>query len=867
MNSAELRKKLLPHVIIVAIFIILSCVYLSPALSGKVLQQNDVRQWKGSYQEIKDYYEKTGERTLWTNSMFGGMPTYQISPYSPNSMIGTIYIYNVLVSGWSLPVPINAVFLYCFSFYLLLLAFRVKPWLAMIGGIAYGFGSFNIIILEAGHVLQAYALGTAPLVLAAAVFTIREKKYFLGGALFALALAIHIRTSHIQMSYYTGILLGIYLIGEFIYHLRHKQLAPYFKSIGVFAIATAIAIGSSITLQLTTYEYGKETIRGQSELKKSAAKSSGLDVNYAFEHSYGVGETFSLMIPNIRGGSSGAIGEKDKSAADKNSDEMTKQIVESFDSYWGSQSFTSGPFYIGAIICFLFILGLVFLKGNDKWWILAATVLSMMLAWGKNFEDFNMFFFNHFPLYNKFRSVDFTLVIAAMAMPILAMLVLNKLLTTKPAWDKETRKKFFIALGIAGGLCLIFFLAPTIAGDMHKPEDSGETDEQVLQMMLQQSNVSQQEIAQFMKSPAKDNAMSAIADARADILKADAGRSLIFILLAGGILVAFFMGKLKKEYVIVGIAVLVVADLFTVDKRYLNNKNFATKHDFNADFDPTEADNTILQDKDPDYRVLNLTKNVFNDATVSYFHKSIGGYHGAKLRRFQEFREHYLDQPVGILQQNVGRMSSDTLLALLQKDNKLVGLNLLNDKYMISGPGANNVIRNPYALGHAWFVNNVSVVPDADSEMSAVGHIDPKTTAVTDKRYADYLKGFNPQPDPAATITLEEYRPNRLKYKTNATSEQFAVFSEVYYDSHLGWNAYVDGKKVDHIRVDYLLRGMRIPAGQHTIDFKFEPESFAKGEIITLISSLLLLFGVIGAVVYEVMKARKHNNGGQVQTA
>jgi hypothetical protein len=864
MNSAELRKKLLPHVIIVAIFIILSCVYLSPALSGKVLQQNDVHQWKGSYQETKEYHDKTGERTLWTNSMFGGMPTYQISPYSPNSMIGTIYIYNVLVSGWSLPVPINALFLYCFSFYLLLLAFRVNPWLAMIGGIAYGFGSFNIIILEAGHVLQAYALGTAPLVIAAAVYTIREKKYFLGGALFAVALAINIRTSHIQMTYYMGILLGIYLIGEFIYHLRHKQLAPYFKCLGIFAIGSAIAVGSSITLQLTTYEYGKETIRGPSELKKNAAQSSGLDVNYAFEHSYGVGETFSLMIPNIRGGSSGAIGEKSKTAANS-ADENSKQIVEAFDSYWGSQSFTSGPFYLGAIICFLFILGLVFLKGNDKWWILAAAVLSMLLAWGKNFEDFNMLFFNHFPLYNKFRSVDFTLVIAAMVIPILAILVLNRILASKPAWDKETRKKFFIALGVTGGFCLLFYIMPTMAGDMRKPE-GGESDEQVLQMMLQQSGADQQQIDQFMKSQNKEAVLSGVADARAQILKADAGRSLIFILLAGGVLVAFFMGKIKKEYVIAAIALLVLTDLYSADKRYLNDKNFATKQNFNADFEPTEADNAILQDKDPDYRVLNLTKNVFNDATVSYFHKSIGGYHGAKLRRFQEFRERYLDQPVAILQQNASR-NGDTLLYLMQRDNRLIGLNLLNDKYMITGPGANNVIKNPYALGHAWFVSHISEVPDADSEMNAIGHIDPRTTAVADKRYDDYLKGFNPQPDPSATITLEEYRPNRLKYKTNAATEQFAVFSEVYYDNHLGWNAYVDGKKVEHIRVDYLLRGMRIPAGQHTIDFKFEPESFAKGEIITLISSLLLLFGLIGAVVYEAMKARKHNNNGQVQAA
>jgi len=854
MNLASLGKKLLPHIIIIFIFLIVSCAFFSPILSGKMLPQNDVRQFNGSFQEVKAYQDKTGLRSIWTNSMFGGMPTYQIAPYSPNAMFGTGWIFGVLVSGHSLPKPINALFLYFFSFYFLLLAFRVNPWIAMVGAFAYGFSSFNIVILDAGHMLQAYGLGLGPLVLAAAVFTVRFRKYFFGGALFALAMALMQRANHPQMLYYVMLILAIYLLSEFVYLvIIEKQFLPYFKAVFAIGVGGLVSIGTNLTFQLTTLEYSKVSTRGKTELVKKAPKdaSAGLDLDYAMDFSYGQGETFSIMIPDIRGGAADAIGNKHRNVG-KDIDPQLRDTVVQMDEYWGSQPFTSGPFYFGAIICFLFMLGLITLKSHNRWWILAVTIFSFFLSWGKNFPGFNDLMFYYFPMYSKFRSVDFTLVMAAMVMPVLAIIMLSKIVEGME-WDKAMRKKFLIAFGLTGGICLLFWLIPSLAGDFLKPNDLDRD-------AFKGSKASPQAI---------DAVLGGLQEARTEILKDDAIRSFFFILLGGAAIwlynmkVEVFKGKNRKTIFIGIIAILVLIDLWSVDRRYVSDKSFTSKRAEVATEDPTDADNYILQDQDPDYRVINVAKNTFNDATTSYFHKSVGGYHGAKMKRFQEMNETHLSRVVEVIRQNAGKMPGDQLVNILQKTHKMGILDMMDCKYIIAGDEPKDVIINPYHLNHAWFVKGIKYVPDADSELGSLDGFNPADTAIIDigskhLDFKDYMDGFQPKWDSTATIKLDDYKPDDLTYTSKAATEQFAVFSEVYYGGGLGWDVFVDGQKQNHVRVNYLMRGMRVPAGTHKIEFKFEPQSFATGEKVSLISSLVMLAGLLGSIGWELWKSQKH---------
>jgi hypothetical protein len=865
MNLASLGKKLLPHAIIMAIFLIVSCIYMSPVMNGKVLKQHDINMFKGSYQEVKDFQDKTGERSLWTNSMFGGMPTYQIAPYSPNNMFITKIVYDVLLGGLFLHYPINVIFLYCFSFYLLLLAFRVNKWLAMIGAIGFALSSFNTVIMLAGHQLQAYALATGPLVLAAAVFTIKFRKYLLGGALFSLALALHLRTNHPQMTYYFAIVLGVYLLAEFIFYLKEKQMLTFFKSVFAIGIGAVIALGTYLTFFLTTNEYSKVSTRGETELTaKSKLKqeqggekaSSGLDINYAFGYSYGQAETFTFMIPDFKGGPADAIGNNHKHVI-KGTESQVRDFVLGQDEYWGEDS-GAGPYYFGAVICFLFVLGLIILKTHYKWWILAVAVFAVMLSWGKNFMDFNEFIFYNFPLYNKFRSVNFTLFMAATVFPLLAILALNRILEGIE-WTKKTKRNVLIAFGITGGLCLLFAIAPSLAGDFLKPDS------------IERNGLTQQKLSPDQVTMLLD----ALSDARSEILQADALRSFIFILFAGAIVWLysmkwnFFGQKSGKTIVIIGFALLIFIDQFAVNKRFLTDRKFESKR--TETFEATPADSYILQDTDPDYRVLNLLLNPgeqpspmapFNDASTSYFHKSIGGYSGAKIRRFQELAEKYLYDEVSVFDQYAGKTAPDQLLNTLQQTHKLGILNMLNTKYIIAGQTDKDVIKNPYALGNAWFVKGVKTVQNADQEISALDGLNTADTAIVDigsnhPDFKQYMEGFTAQPDPSASIKLDVYHPNYLKYTSNAATEQFAVFSEVYYDNKLGWEVKVDGQVQKHIRADYLLRGMRVPAGHHTIEFRFMPPSFVKGERIAMISSLLMLIGLLGSAGWEIWGGRK----------
>ena len=820
MNKSNI-KKILPYASAIIIFIVITLIYLSPLLEGQRLRQSDIIQHKGMSKEIVDYREKAGIDPLWTNSMFGGMPAYQISVKYKGNLVR--FIDDILQLG--LPHPAGLIFLYLLGFFILLIVLKVDPWLSIGGAIAFGFSSYFFIIFEAGHNSKAHAIGYMAPVLAGIIMTYRGK-YILGGILTLLFLALEINAGHPQITYYLFLLLLVFGIAEFAGAVKSKSLPGFIKSSVIVLAAGLIAVLTHITSLWATYEYGKETIRGKSELSTNQEnRTSGIDKDYATQWSYGISESLSLLVPNIKGGATGRIG--DKEYALKNVDSQLKETVaNNANHYWGDQPFTSGPVYAGAIIIFLFIYGLFIVKGNMKWWLLAGTILSLMLAWGKNFMPLTDLFMNYFPGYNKFRAVSMTMVIAELTIPILAMIALNTVLTEQSVLKKKISfyktqvNPFYLSFGITAGLVLLFALIPDI-----------------FFRFLSQEEIAG--IAQQKKS--NPEYASQITDfyynveiARKAILRADAFRSFVFILLAGIVIWAFSINKLKKGWVIGLLSVLILIDMWAVNKRYLNNENFVSKSKSEKPFQKSRADELILKDSDPNFRVLNLTVDPFADASTSYFHKSIGGYHGAKLRRYQELYDHHMK----------GKLNMDVL-------------NMLNTKYIIQADDKKqpSVYPNMKALGNAWFVTEIKMVKNANEEIDALTDFNPETTAVIDERFSKYINGFTPSFDSTALIKLIKYAPNNLQYQVNTNKDQLAVFSEIYYDK--GWNAYVDGTLTPHFRVNYVLRGMVIPQGKHLVEFKFEPRVFRVGEKISLASSLLLIFLVIGGFSLEIKKVLK----------
>ncbi len=806
MHSFSL-KSILPHGVAVVLFIILTYAYLSPLLEGKTLRQSDVSNYYGMSKEAADYHEKTGEIALWTDAMFGGMPTYLITGVAQSNLIAKIH--NILVLNGSRPA--GMIFLYLLGFYIALLAFGVSPWLSIAGAVAYGFSSYFFIILEPGHITKAVAIGYMPPIIAG-VYLAYNKKILTGGILTGIFLTLQILINHMQITYYTFIIivvLGLFELGKTI---LEKKYISFIKATSVLIFAAILAVGSNITNLWLTYEYGKYSMRGESELTSNKEnKTSGLDKDYATGWSYGIGETLTLLIPNAKGGSSGGELSTSSETYDyfnkQYGSAQAKQIIKQVPLYWGDQPFTSGPVYAGSAVIFLFVLGMFLLKGHLKWWLLAVTVLSIMLAWGKNFMGFTDFFLDHIPGYNKFRTVSMTLVIAEFALPLLAVLCLDYVFK-----NKIDKKKFMKALkwslGLVGGLVLILTVMPGAFFDFSSAND-----------------------AQYAQG---GYPISALQTDRESLFRMDGFRSLVFILLMAGVVYLTWKRKVKTGIAALLVGVIFITDMWTIDKRYLNNDMFITKTEEKNPFKPNSADLEILKDKDPDYRVLNVAVNTFNDASTSYFHKSIGGYHGAKMKRYQELINEHISK------------------------NNMQVLNMLNMKYVIvptkeQGPVAQ---QNPYALGNAWFVKSYRLVENADSELNALTKFDPSQEAIVDKRYSDILKGITLNYDSTAQIKLTKYSPNALSYESNSNSEQLAVFSEIYYDK--GWNAFIDDKPVPHFRANYVLRAMLIPAGKHKIDYKFEPESYKTGETISFISSALLLLLLVGTISVKVIKAVKN---------
>jgi hypothetical protein len=812
-------KKFLPHILVVIGLLALALGYMNPVLQGKTLVQSDIVNFLGMSKEIVDYREATGEEPLWTNSMFGGMPAYQISTLYPNNWIKTI----LRTINESIPKPANFLFLLLAGSYFMFIMMGVGWRYALVGSIGFAFASYSVIIIEAGHNSKVHAMAYMAPVLGSILMTYRGK-IWLGSALLALFLSLQIATNHLQITYY--LLLTVLILGivKLVDAVKQNQLPQFAKATGLMVVAALLAVGPNFGALWTTADYGKETMRGKSELT-AKKESSGLDKDYAMRWSYGVGETFTLLIPDFMGGSSMNSFLADEESATyeafvsnrpttEQEAQQLRQLQQMTTSYWGAQPFTSGPVYLGAIICFLAVLALMVMKTNDRWWLLGAFILSIMLSWGENFAAFSDLFFNYFPGYNKFRAVSMTLVIAQLVLPVLAILGLKAFIETQN--KKELKQPLMIAAGAVGGLCLIFALAPSIFLDFMTDQDAN------------------------LIGTKFEWLLDALQEDRAGLVKADAMRSLVFILLAAALLFANQMNKVKAPVVGLILAGLVLVDMWTVDQRYLSEGDFKTKGQAQKDLGvlvtkkgialpPTQADKQILADKDPNFRVINLATSTFNDSKTSYFHKSIGGYHGAKLKRYQELIDSCISQ------------------------TNLAVLNMLNTKYFITpdAQGRPAVRRNPLALGNAWFVEKMEIVENADEELHflTTDGFNPSEVAVIDKRFEDKLSGFQPTKDSTAFIYFEEYKPNYLKYSTESSKDQLAVFSEIYFAN--GWNAYIDGELKPHWRANYVLRSMIIPAGEHTVEFKFEPEIYYTGEKVSLAGSILLILFVIGGVVVD----------------
>ncbi|HET6244036.1 MAG: YfhO family protein [Bacteroidetes bacterium] len=803
-----------PHLLAIVTFLIVTMAFFGPLLQGKHLKQEDTMRWEGMAKEIIDFRKSEGEEPLWTNSMFSGMPAFQISVLYPNNLIS--HIDQALAKIF--PGPSEIIFIALLTFYFLLISFGLTPLAAVAGALAFAFSSYNVIIIEAGHNTKGFAIGYMAIVVIGVVMAFRGK-YLLGSALAALGVAFQVNANHLQITYYTLVLLLVFGIVETVKNIKEKTYKHYFKAVSFLFIAAVIGVLPNITSLLMTWEYGKETIRGKSELTLNAdVKTSGLDKDYATQWSYGIGETMTLMVPNFKGGGSGQIG-NDKSVM-KVVDPQMKQYVSGMDRYFGDQPFTSGPVYFGAIVCFLFILGLFIVQGHLKWWLLIATLLSVMLAWGKNFMPLTDFFLDFVPGYNKFRAVSMTLVIAQIAMPLLGFLAIKKIME-QPAIIKEKQKQFLVAFGLTGGLSFLMYFMPGMFNDFFKEGEN--------------ANLMQQLISNKWPADQANLLLDNLESARKSIFTSDAARSGIFISLSALLVWLFSRGQLKSLYMLSGLLALITIDQWTVAKRYMNEDNFTRKNVRAQTFEPSEADLQILQDPDPHYRVLNVTTSTFNDAATSYFHKSVGGYHGAKLKRYQELIEYHLSQ------------------------NNMDVINMLNTKYFIV-PGQDKrpvAQKNPAPLGNAWFVNEYEMVANADSEITALSSFTPSEVAIVDQRFDAYLKGLQLKNKDEGSIKLTKYQPNYLSYESTTSAEQLAVFSEVYYDK--GWNAYIDDKLVDHIRANYVLRALRVPEGKHKIEFKFEPASYIVGERIALAGSIFA-FLFIGFALYSEQK-----NGAKIK--
>ena len=820
-------KRIIPDIVAIVVFAIISFAYFYPAVTeGRILSQHDSVAGIGAGQEGKEYLERTGERTRWTNSIFGGMPTYQMAPSydSTDWLKGIENLYHLY-----LPTYVWYVFVMLLGFYILLRAFNFKVWMAGLGAIVWAFSSYFFIIIAAGHIWKFITLAYIPPTIAGMVLCYRGK-LLLGGLVTALFVALQISSNHVQISYYFLFVMLFMAIAYGVQAFRENALASYGKRTGVLVLAGLLGVCINLSNLYHTYEYSKESMRGKSELVKENASnqtSSGLERDYITQWSYGIGETFSLLVPNVKGGASVPLAANEKAMEKANP--MYGSIYSQLGQYWGEQPGTSGPVYVGAFVVFLFILGLFVVKGPMKWALLAATILSILLSWGKNFMGFTDFFIDYVPMYNKFRAVSSILVIAEFTIPLLAMLALKEVVS-HPQLLQERRKDFWISFGLTGGLALLFAVLPKV---------------------FFSSYVSTMEMNALQSIPANQLVplLANLEEVRMSLFTSDAWRSFFIILIGAGLVWAYGMGKLKQTALIGALAVLCLVDMWDVNKRYLYDDQFVDKQVQTQGFQQSETDKMILADEALDYRVLNLASNTFNENNTAYWHKSIGGYHAAKLRRYQEMIEEHISGEMNGLFQSVADAGGE----MEQLDPaEFPVLNMLNTRYFIFPlQGGQTVpLKNPFALGNAWFVNEVEYVNNANEEIAAIHGLDPIQKAIVDKKFEAQVK---PMPaDSTATISLLAYEPNYLKYEVNTEKGGTVVFSEIYYP---GWQSTIDGEEAPHGRANYILRAMNVPAGKHVVEFKFDPTSLHVTENIAFISLGLL---ALLAIITIVMKFKKN---------
>jgi len=818
MQIPDFRTRLLPHILIVGLFLLITIIYFYPVLEGKRLSANDNTVYLSASKEITDHREKFGEEPLWTNSMFGGMPAYLISTLYPGNLI--VHIDNILKI---FKIPVAAIFLTMVGFYILLLFYGLSPWIAAAGAIAYSFSSYFFIILGAGHNTKAYAIAYMAPMIGSIIYSYRRNAVI--GALFmAWFLTLHIMANHLQITYYALMTVVIFGLTEMIFAIKEKRVPQFLKTTAILILPLILAVSVNFASMLTTYEYGKYSIRGKSELTPPPGENNeGLDLIYATDWSYGIDETMTLVIPNFKGGASVPFPRDSKTyeALRKNN---ALQAVNQVPVYWGAQDRgTSGPVYVGAIVFFLFILGLFILKGPDKWWLLAATIISIMLAWGRNFMPFTEFFMDVVPGYNKFRAVTMTLVIAEFCIPLLGFLALHAIISgklTAPDAIKGLRN----AAAVTSGILLLFILFPGLSGSfLSDAEAKGQLPAWLSGAMIED---------------------------RRNMLRGDALRSLIFVLLSASLIYYYIRDRIRMKFLVPALIVLILFDMWPVTRRYFSMEKFVPANQFARSFAPTKADEAILSDQS-EHRVLNLTVSTFNDASTSYYHHSIGGYHGAKMKRYQELIEQVIGPELYKLTTAMQAATSDADIAPVLP--QLVAINMLNTKYIIYSPEAPPII-NPNALGNAWFADTVVFAADSDEEIVNLPEMTNRGAMVIEK-FREFVKDQGLKANPGDKVELISYKANELIYKSSSGSDRVVLFSEIYYPA--GWIASIDGIEVPHFRANYILRALSVPRGEHEIKFVFKPESYFAGNKVSLAGSILLLLVTAGYLTVSLISRKK----------
>ena len=825
----EKLKKCLPDIFVVALFTVISLAYFFvPVMQGKILYRHDSSAGRGMGHEITQYVERTGEVSRWTNSLFGGMPTYQIAPSYDSKKV-----MEVAVDAYHLWLPENVwfLFVYLIGFYIMLRAFDFRRSLAALGSILWAFSSYFLIIIAAGHLWKVFALAYLPPMIGGIVLAYRGK-YMKGLLATAIFTAFEINANHIQMTYYFLFVILFMVIAFLVDAIRNRQLARFWKASAVCVVAALIGVAMNASNLYHTWEYQKQSMRGKSELvKKNSANQtdSGLERDYITQWSYGIGETWTLLVPNAKGGAS--VPMIQNSIVRENANPMYEQIYQQLGQYWGEQPGTSGPVYVGAFVCMLFIFSLFIVRGPMKWALLAATILSILLSWGRNFMSFTDFFIDYIPMYSKFRTVASILVIAEFTIPLLAMMALKRIVEEKDVL-RDNMKWLYLSLAMTAGVAAVMAVTGGMGFDFV-------------------SSAERQALSQF---PPEDlNPLLAdITNVRQMIFTADCWRTVVIIVIGTLLLLFYKAGKLKPLYMLGGIFVLCLVDMWQVDKRYLNDGMFVPRSERDTPPEMSETDRMILEDKSLDYRVLNFSTNTFNENETSYFHKSVGGYHPAKLRRYQELIEAYISPEMRKAMEAIAKNGGD--MAAVDGNAVFPVLNMLNTKYFIMPlqGGDTAPIENPYACGNAWFVNKVSFVDNANEELATVGKIDVRHEAVADKKFQQTL-GASTTNDSTATVTLKSYEPDRLVYDVKSTNGGVLVFSEIYYP---GWTATIDGNDVPVGRVNYVLRALNMKPGNHKVELTFKPKTVVMTERIANTASAILVIILVAVTIAAYRKRR-----------